>query len=68
MSVTSLYASMSHEDYKRMEKAMKEFKETTHTTETGFYHKSIRIPLSDTSVIEFHGPIVKASENPEHQR
>ncbi len=65
---TSIYLSLSHEDYKGVELQMTEFKETTHTTETGFYHKSIRIKLNDETVMEFHGPIVKAAENPEQQQ
>ena len=56
-----IYIRLSHEDYKAMEDAAKAFKETVHTTVTGFYHKSIRLPIGE-SVIEFHGPAVKAAE------
>ena len=56
-----MYIHLSYKEYKAAEKAMREFNETTHTTVTGFYHKSIRIPLGDSS-IEFHGPAVKSSE------
>ncbi len=66
--MTSMYISMSHEDYKAIEKQMKEFEETTHRTETGFYHKSIRIVLNSETVIEFHGPNVKAAEDAEKQK
>lgn len=66
--ITSMYISMDHESYKAIEKQMKEFNETTHTTETGFYHKSIRIVLNEGTVIEFHGPIVKAAEDEEKQQ
>lgn len=55
------YVQMTYEEYKAMETAMREFKETSHTTVTGFYHKSIRIPMGD-GTIEFHGPIVMAAE------
>jgi len=58
-----MYTQMSYEDYKELEKAMKEFKETTHTTTTGFYHKSIRLPIGSGLIMEFHGPIVLAGEN-----
>lgn len=51
------YMHLSHEDYKALEAQMKEFKETTHTTTTGFYHKSIRLRLSNF-IVEYHGPQV----------
>ena len=46
------------EDYKRLEDQMKAFKETTHKTTPGFYHKSIRLVVNDELIIEFHGPLV----------
>lgn len=46
------------EDYKAMEDQMRAFKETSHQTTPGFYHKSIRIRFSDDLIIEFHGPMV----------
>lgn len=49
---------LPYEDYKELEKQMKEFKETSHTSVEGFYHKSIRLNINDTLVIEFHGPPV----------
>lgn len=52
------YIHLSHEDYKEMEKAMREFKETTHKSEGGFYHKSIRFPVGSGLIMEFHGPLV----------
>lgn len=51
------YVHLDHEDYKSLEAQMKAFAETTHTTATGFYHKSIRLRLSSMTV-EFHGPNV----------
>ncbi len=54
------------EDYKRLEDQMKAFKETTHTTTGGFYHKSIRLTINDELIIEFHGPLVGGyGHNPE---
>ena len=41
-----------------MEDQMKAFKETTHTTTGGYYHKSIRLTINDELIIEFHGPLV----------
>lgn len=52
------YFHLTYEDYKNLEKQMKEFKETSHKTETGFYHKSIRLRLNSGTVLEFHGPPV----------
>jgi hypothetical protein len=37
---------------------MRAFVETTHTSEGGFYHKSIRLNIDDDTIIEFHGPLV----------
>ena len=61
--MTALYLQIpSHEDYKEMEAQMKAFKETTHTTVSGFYHKSIRIKVAGDLTIELHGPLVKGGE------
>lgn len=62
MPENSLYMSLGYEDYKRIEKQMCEFNETSHRSEGGFYHKSIRIKITDSMVLEFHGPLVKAAE------
>ena len=43
--MTVQYVHLDHESYKAMETAMREFKETTHTSTGGFYHKSIRFPV-----------------------
>lgn len=59
--MASPYVQMTHEEYKAMEAAMRAFKETTHTSVHGFYHKSVKIPIGAVTV-EFHGPIVKAAE------
>ena len=55
------YVNLDHKAYKALEAAMRAFKETTHTSVEGYYHKSIRIPVGD-SEFEFHGPAVKAAE------
>ena len=60
--MTVIYMQMAHEHYKGLEKQMTEFKETVHKTTGGFYHKSIRLKIDDDTVMEFHGPIVKAAE------
>ena len=52
------YTHLSYEEYKSLQKQMKEFKETTHKSTGGFYHKSIRLTVSDGFIMEFHGPLV----------
>ena len=54
-----IYINLDHKSYKALEKAMREFKETVHTSVEGFYHKSIRLPVGDAT-FEFTGPAVKA--------
>lgn len=53
-----IYTHLNYEDYKNVEKQMKEFGETSHRTEGGFYHKSIRLKITDDLIMEFHGPMV----------
>lgn len=55
-----IYTHLSYEDYKALERQMCAFKdrETTHKTEGGFYHKSIRIKINEDLIMEFHGPLV----------
>ena len=60
------YMMLDYEAYKSVEQQMREFKETTHETAPGFYHRSIRIRIDPDLIIEFHGPLVKAAEPPEH--
>lgn len=55
----NIYVSVSYEEYKVVEQAMREFRETVHTTVSGFYHKSIRVPLGRETWLEVHGPIVQ---------
>ncbi len=52
------YTHLSYEEYKALQKQMKEFKETTHKSTGGFYHKSIRLTVSNDFIMEFHGPLV----------
>lgn len=53
-----VYTHLTYEQYKFLEQQMKEFKETTHRTEGGFYHKSIRMKITDDLIMEFHAPMV----------
>lgn len=56
--MTVQYIHLDHEAYKAMEQSMREFKETTHTSTGGFYHKSIRFAIGKDLIMEFHGPLV----------
>lgn len=56
--MTVIYAHLKHEDYKHLEEQMKAFRETSHRSEGGFYHKSIRLQIDDQLIMEFHGPLV----------
>lgn len=53
-----VYTHLTYEDYKSLEQQMKQFAETAHRTEGGFYHKSIRLKITPTLIMEFHGPMV----------
>lgn len=53
-----IYMHLKYEDYKTLEEQMRAFKETTHKTTGGFYHKSVRLMIDNDLVIEFHGPLV----------
>jgi thioredoxin reductase len=52
------YMHCGYEDYKELERQMKEFKETVHTTVSGYHHKSIRLKVNKDLIIEYHGPLV----------
>lgn len=56
-----IYIRLGYREYKEVERQMREFKETSHTSVDGYYHKSIRIKVGDVE-FEFHGPLVKAQE------
>lgn len=53
-----IYTHLTYEQFKKLEEQMKQFKETSHRTEGGFYHKSIRLQVTDDLIMEFHGPLV----------
>lgn len=53
-----LYLHVQYEEYKSLEQQMREFNETSHKSTGGFYHKSIRLMITDDLTIEFHGPLV----------
>jgi hypothetical protein len=53
-----LYLHVKYEDYKAVEDQMRAFAETTHKTTGGFYHKAIRLAITDDLVLEIHGPLV----------
>lgn len=57
------YIHLSYEDYKELEQQMKQFKETLHVSTPGpFYHKAIRLKITDTLIFEFHGPNVRGEQ------
>ena len=58
----NLYASLSYDDYKNIEAQMRAFKETSHRSEQGYYHKSIRLKITPDVTLEFHGPLVQAAQ------
>ena len=59
MSQTVAYFHLTYEQYKQLERQMKDFAETLHTSTPGpFYHKSIRLRIDDSLIMEFHGPLV----------
>ncbi len=62
--MTVQYTHLDHEAYKRLEAQMKAFAETTHFSTGGFYHKSIRLRIDDTLIIEYHGPLVRGEADP----
>lgn len=53
-----LYLHVSYEQYKEVERQMREFAETAHQSTGGFYHKSIRLKVADDLILEVHGPLV----------
>ena len=55
---TVQYIHLDYENYKSLEEQMREFKETSHESQGGFYHKSIRLRISPELIMEFHGPLV----------
>lgn len=63
MSVIYIHVG-KYEDYKDLERQMREVPETTHTSTPGpFYHKSIRLRIDADTIIEFHGPNVRGESD-----
>ena len=60
--MNDLYMRLTYEQYKNMEDQLCRFSEieTTHRTVDGGYHKAFRLQVTDTLIIEFMGPLVKA--------
>lgn len=52
-----LYLHVDYEAYTAAEEQMRAYRETTHKSTGGFYHKSIRLKLGDL-MLEIHGPLV----------
>lgn len=63
--MASLYLQLTYEEYKELEEQLRELKETSHKSEGGFYHKSIRLKITENTTLEFHGPLVKATTEQE---
>lgn len=57
------YIHLDYEAYKALEEQMRTFKETSHKSEGGFYHKSIRLRISPDLIMEFHGPLVGGDDH-----
>ena len=53
-----MYVHLDYEGYKSLEEQARAFKETTHKSTGGFYHKAIRLKIGNDLIIEFHGPLV----------
>ena len=60
--MNDLYMRLNHEQYKNLEDQLRRFDklETTHRTVDGGYHKAFRLQVTDSLIIEFMGPLVKA--------
>lgn len=52
------YTHLDYESYRKLEEQCRAFKETTHLSTGGFYHKSIRLQITPDLIIEYHGPLV----------
>lgn len=51
------YMHLTYEEWKSFEAQCKAFTETTHKTEGGFYHKSLRLKFNGL-IVEYHAPMV----------
>lgn len=62
--MTVTYIHLSYENYKALERQMREYAETVHTSIPGpFYHKSIRLRIDENLIMEFHGPNVRGDDH-----
>ena len=59
--MADIYMNLNYEEYKSLEKQMKEFPETSHGKGTDYYHHSVRLKIGSMN-LEFHGPNVKARQ------
>lgn len=59
--MNDMYMRLTYEQYKNLEKQLRAWEalETTHRTVEGAYHKSLRLEITDTLILEFQGPLVK---------
>lgn len=60
--MNDIYMRLTYEQYKKLEDQLVRWKEveTTHRTVEGGYHKSLRLEITDTLIIEFQGPLLKS--------
>ncbi len=60
--MNDLYMRLTYEQYKNLERQLDDWKsiETTHRTVEGGYHKALRLTITESLIIEFMGPLVKA--------
>ncbi len=60
--MNDLYMRVTYEQYKSLEDQLRRWEEieTTHKTVDGGYHKALRLHITDSLIIEFMGPLVKA--------
>ena len=65
--MADIYLNLSFDEYKELERQMKEFPETSHGEGTDWYHKSVRLKIGEGLTFEFHGPNVKARQTVESE-
>lgn len=60
--MNDLYLRLTYEQYKALERQLENFRtiETTHRTVEGGYHKAFRLQVTESLIIEFQGPLIKA--------
>lgn len=63
-----MYLHLDYEGYKALEEQCRAFKETTHKSTGGFYHKSLRLKVGADLIVEFHGPLVGGYGHDESQK